>query len=144
MSNGVRNISLPSSKEVSLLTGIHNANADSYSGGSQFEFREREIPYVPSVIRMSSDWKFNMPWGPKEPHWGSYSRHGVLSKISQLLRMEGVAWSAQLIPTAAFSLSNRSLYYFFQVAPQFYSRAWVVASGIEPGTSGSVTRNSDH
>jgi hypothetical protein len=51
---------------------------------------------------------------------------------------------------------DRSRYYFFQVAPQLYSRGWVeqfqthyfseslVAPGIEPGTSGSVARSFGH
>jgi hypothetical protein len=50
---------------------------------------------------------------------------------------------------------DRSRHFFFQVAPQLYSQAWVdpfqthyfsenvVAQGIA-GTSGSVTRNPDH
>jgi hypothetical protein len=47
-----------------------------------------------------------------------------------------------------------SHYYFFQAAPQLYSRGWVdpvpdpilnlVVLGIEPRTSGSIARNSDH
>jgi hypothetical protein len=43
----------------------------------------------------------------------------------QLLRLAGVAWSAQRIPMAVFSALSR--YYFFQVAPQLYSRGWVDA-----------------
>jgi hypothetical protein len=50
-----------------------------------------------------------------------------------------------------FGFSDQSRYYFFQVAPQLYSRGLVdpfpenlVEPGIEPGTSGSVARNSDH
>jgi hypothetical protein len=54
---------------------------------------------------------------------------------------------------------DRSHYYFFQVVPQLYSQGRVdpvpdplpyylseslVALGIEPGTSGSVAKNSDH
>jgi hypothetical protein len=52
---------------------------------------------------------------------------------------------------------DRSRYFFFKVAPQLYSNEaeWtpfqthcfsenVVAAGIEPETSGSVARNSDH
>jgi hypothetical protein len=46
---------------------------------------------------------------------------------------------------------DRSPYYFFQVAPQLwtpfqalYFSEIVVAVGVEPGTSGSVARNSDH
>jgi hypothetical protein len=51
---------------------------------------------------------------------------------------------------------DRSHYCFFQVAPQLYSRGWMgsfsdplllknlLAPGIKAGTSGSVTRNSDH
>jgi hypothetical protein len=50
---------------------------------------------------------------------------------------------------------DRSRYYFFQVAPQLYWRGWVdpvthyfwknlAVPGNEPGTSGSVARNSNH
>jgi hypothetical protein len=53
---------------------------------------------------------------------------------------------------------TRSRYFFFQVAPQLYSRGSgprsrptttttttsLVAPGIEPETSGSVARSSDH
>jgi hypothetical protein len=54
------------------------------------------------------------------------------------------------------SFLDRSRYCFFQVARQLYSRGWVdpvrshyfsenvVAPWIEPWTSGSVARNSDH
>jgi hypothetical protein len=37
----------------------------------------------------------------------------------EILRTEGVAWSVERIPM------DRSRYYFFQVAPQLYSRGWV-------------------
>jgi hypothetical protein len=50
---------------------------------------------------------------------------------------------------------DRSRYFFYQVAPQLYSRGWVdpvpepllfflVVPGIEPRASGSVAKNSDH
>jgi hypothetical protein len=43
---------------------------------------------------------------------------------------------------------DRSHYYFFQAAPQLFQAHYfsenLVAPGIEPGTSGSVARNSDH
>jgi hypothetical protein len=51
---------------------------------------------------------------------------------------------------------DRNLYFFFQVAPQFYSRCCVdlfqthyfsenlVVPGIERGISGSIARKSDH
>jgi hypothetical protein len=51
---------------------------------------------------------------------------------------------------------DRYRYYFFQVAPELYSRGRVdpfhthyfsenlVAPGLEPNSSGSVGRNSDH
>jgi hypothetical protein len=38
---------------------------------------------------------------------------------------------------------DRNRYYFFQAAPQLYSQN-LVEPGIDPGTSGSVDRNSDH
>jgi hypothetical protein len=40
--------------------------------------------------------------------------------------LEGVAWSAQQIPTAVdLGFLNRSRYIFIQVAPQLSSRGWV-------------------
>jgi hypothetical protein len=44
----------------------------------------------------------------------------------QLLWVEGVAWSAQRIPTADnLGFPDRSRYFFFQVTPQLSSRGWV-------------------
>jgi hypothetical protein len=61
----------------------------------------------------------------------------------QLLRIEGVAWSAQRIPTVVnLGFLDRSSYFFFQVAPQLSSRENLEAPGIESGTSGSVAKNS--
>jgi hypothetical protein len=41
----------------------------------------------------------------------------------QLLRVEGVAWSVQRIPTAVnLGFIDRSLYFFIQVAHQLFSR----------------------
>jgi hypothetical protein len=41
----------------------------------------------------------------------------------QLLRIEGVAWSAQRIPTVVnLGFLGRSRYFFLKVAPQFSSR----------------------
>jgi hypothetical protein len=43
---------------------------------------------------------------------------------------------------------DRSFYFFIQVAPQLFQIPYFsekpVGLGIEPGTSGSVARNSDH
>jgi hypothetical protein len=42
---------------------------------------------------------------------------------ADFLRIEGVAWSAQRIPTVVnFDFLDRSRYFFFQVAPQLSSR----------------------
>jgi hypothetical protein len=75
----------------------------------------------------------------------------------QPLLVEGVAWSAQLIPTAVnLGFLDRSRYFFIQVASQLSSRGWVdpvpdpylsenlVGPEIESGNSGSAARNSDH
>jgi hypothetical protein len=46
--------------------------------------------------------------------------------IANFLRIEGATWSAWRIPTAVFTVFlDRSRYFFFQVAPQLYSRGWV-------------------
>jgi hypothetical protein len=71
--------------------------------------------------------------------------------------------SATDSPGRILGFLDQSRYYFFQVAPQLYSQVltstheaeWtpfqthclsenLEALGIEPGTSGSVARNSDH
>jgi hypothetical protein len=45
---------------------------------------------------------------------------------ANFLRVEGVAWSAQRIPTAVnLGFLDRSHYFFIQVAPQSSSRGWV-------------------
>jgi hypothetical protein len=57
------------------------------------------------------------------------------------------AWSAQRYHTAVNQgYLGRSRYFFIHVASQLSSRDCVapVVLGIEPGTSGSVARNSDH
>jgi hypothetical protein len=76
---------------------------------------------------------------------------------ANFLRIEGVAWSAQRIPTAVnFGFLDRSRYFSFKLLLIYPHEAeWspfhthyfsenLVAPGIEPGTSGSVARNSDH
>jgi hypothetical protein len=75
----------------------------------------------------------------------------------QLVRIEGATWSAWRIPTAVFSVFlDRSRYFFFQVAPQLYSRDWVDpvpdpllyfffgSAGNRTRASVSVAKNSDH
>jgi hypothetical protein len=54
-------------------------------------------------------------------------RPKLVGEVSaNFLRIEGVAWSAQRIPTAVnIGFHDRSHYFFFQVAPQFSSRGWV-------------------
>jgi hypothetical protein len=71
-----------------------------------------------------------------------------------MLRVDGVAWSAQRILMAVnLGFLDRNRYFFIQAAPQLSSRGWVDLvpdslllrksgrPGIEPGTSGSVARN---
>jgi hypothetical protein len=70
----------------------------------------------------------------------------------QLLRIEGVTWSAWRIPILGFL--DLSRYFFFQVAPQLYSWGWVDpvsdplplwksgSAGNRTRSSGSVTWNS--
>jgi hypothetical protein len=46
--------------------------------------------------------------------------------LCQLLRIEGVAWSAQRIPTAVnIGFLDRNHYFSIQIAPQLSSRGWV-------------------
>jgi hypothetical protein len=54
-------------------------------------------------------------------------RPPLIGEVSaNLLRVEGVAWSGQPIPTAVnLGFLDRSLYFFIQVAPQLSSRGWV-------------------
>jgi hypothetical protein len=65
----------------------------------------------------------------------------------QLLRVEGVAWSAQRIPTAVnVGFLDRSRYFFSQVAPQLSSRGWVDPIPDHPllrksGRAGNRTRD---
>jgi hypothetical protein len=91
---------------------------------------------------------------------------------SELYRQSDLCLSAKLVPTFTdrgyhvvsvadpygriLDFLDRSRYFFFQVAPQLYSRGWVDPVSDPPllrksgsaenriRTSGSVTRNSDH
>jgi hypothetical protein len=75
---------------------------------------------------------------------------------SQLLRIEGGTRPERWILRPYSQFLNRSRYFFFQVAPQLYSRGWVDpvpdllllrksgSAGNLTRTSGSVGRNSDH
>jgi hypothetical protein len=91
---------------------------------------------------------------------------------SELYRPRDRLLSAKLVPTFAdmgchvvsvtdlycriLGFLDRSCYFFFQVAPQLYSRGWVDpapdqlflrkcgSAGNQTRTSGSVARNSDH
>jgi hypothetical protein len=51
----------------------------------------------------------------------------LVSEVSaNVLRVEGVQWSAQRIPTAVnISFLDQSRYFFIQIAPQLSSRGWV-------------------
>jgi hypothetical protein len=55
---------------------------------------------------------------------GPTERPPLVGEVScQLLRIEGVAWSAQRIPTVVnLGFLDRSRYFFLQVAPQLSSR----------------------
>jgi hypothetical protein len=64
----------------------------------------------------------------------------------KLLRIECATWSASPIATAAnLAFLGRSRYYFFQVAPQLYSRDWVdpVPDPLfkRSGSAGNITRD---
>jgi hypothetical protein len=73
----------------------------------------------------------------------------------QLVRIEGVTWSAGRIPRPYSRFSRQEPLLFYQVAPQLYSRGWVApvpdpllffpgSSGNRTRASGSVVKNSDH
>jgi hypothetical protein len=54
------------------------------------------------------------------------SGRGWSAKLVSILRVEGVAWSAQRIPTAVnFGVLDRCSYFFIPVALQLSSRGWV-------------------
>jgi hypothetical protein len=56
--------------------------------------------------------------------WTSDRR--LSAKLVPTLRIEGVAWSAQRIPTAVgLGFLDRSSYFSIQVAPQLSSRGWM-------------------
>jgi hypothetical protein len=71
----------------------------------------------------------------------------------QLLRIEGATWTDPYVRILGFL--DRSRYFFYQVAPQLYSRGWVdpvadpllffflVVPGNRTRASGSVAKNSD-
>jgi hypothetical protein len=54
-------------------------------------------------------------------------RPPLVGEVSaNFLRVEGVAWSVQRIPTAVnLGFIDRSRYFFIQVAPQLFSRGWM-------------------
>jgi hypothetical protein len=57
---------------------------------------------------------------------GRSSQANYTDRATAALRVEGVAWSVQRIPTAVnLGFLNRSRYFFIQVAPQLSSRGWV-------------------
>jgi hypothetical protein len=108
----------------------------------------------PNVVRSESKEKKLRGFSPQANY---IDRETAACRRSwcQLQWTEGVAWSAQRIPTADnFGLLDRRRYFSIQVAPQLSSRGWVgpvpdplflrksVAPGTEPETSGSVARNS--
>jgi hypothetical protein len=82
------------------------------------------------------------------PHANNTDRATAACRRSrQPLRVEGVAWSAQRIPTVVnLGFLDRRRYFFIQVAPQLSSRGWVDPV-LDPllvrisGRSGNRTRN---
>jgi hypothetical protein len=82
-------------------------------------------------------------------------RPPLSAKQCRLLRVEGVTWSAQRIPTAVnLGFLDRSRF-FKQLLSCDHEAEWtpfqtpylsenLVGPGIEPGPTGSVARNSDH
>jgi hypothetical protein len=55
-----------------------------------------------------------------------FYKSNVKKLSGKFLRVEGVAWSAQRIPTSInLSFLDRSRYFIIQVAPQLSSRGWV-------------------
>jgi hypothetical protein len=85
--------------------------------------------------------KKNPPWLWSASELCRPSDRRLLAKSCQLLRIEGVAWSAQRIPPiVSLGFLDGSRYLFFQVAPQLSSRGWVdpVPDPLLLGKSGSA------
>jgi hypothetical protein len=60
---------------------------------------------------------------PKDDKKNSVATAACWRSIANFLGIESVAWSAQRIPpVVSLGFLDRSRYYFFQVAPQLYSR----------------------
>jgi hypothetical protein len=56
----------------------------------------------------------------------TYRATAACRRSAKLWRIEGVAWSAQRIPTAVnLSFQDWTRYFYIQVAPQLSSRGWV-------------------
>jgi hypothetical protein len=84
-------------------------------------------------------------------------RPPLVDEVSaNILRRECAMWSAWHLYGRILGFLDRSRYFFFQVAPQLYSRGWVdpvpdplllrksSSAGTRIWNSGSVARNSDH
>jgi hypothetical protein len=97
------------------------------------------------------------PWPESESELYRPSYHRLSAKLVLILRTEGAARSGWTDPyDRILGLLNRTRYYFFQVAPQLYSRSWMdpVPDALllrksgsarnRTRTRGSVVRNSDH
>jgi hypothetical protein len=58
-----------------------------------------------------------------QPNYTERATAACRQSYCKPLRIEGATWSAQRIPTAVFLVFlDRRRYFFFQVAPQLYSR----------------------
>jgi hypothetical protein len=79
-----------------------------------------------------------------QANYTDWERLPIFGEVSaNFLRFEGVAWSAQRI----LGFLDRSRYFFFQAAPQLYSRGWVdpVPDPLllrKSGSAGNRTRTS--
>jgi hypothetical protein len=101
--------------------------------------------------KQQSPWRFS-----QQANHTDHSTAACRGSSWQMLRLEGVAWSVQRVPTAVnLSFLGQTRYFISQAAPQlscevewtsfqthYYSEN-LLALGIEPGTSGAVARNSD-
>jgi hypothetical protein len=122
-------------------------------------FRQSSDPHLHMVLVLPTGLKKQTPWPEIASELYRLNDRSLVGEVSaNILLIDGChVVSVTDPPTAVFSFFlDRSRYYFFQVAPQLYSRSWVDpvpdplllrksgSAGNRTRTSGSAARNSDH